>query len=201
MLKEIYCDKFKKKIIKFHNGLNVVLGDEIASNSIGKSTMLLAIDFAFGGSTYAKQENIIRNVGHHTLKFTFVFNNKKYYFSRSTNSENNVIVCNELWNKETEISKFTYFLVGSRIHEVSIYPILYMLSRSTADKPLSGNVKNKAHCQNKDVMLWTCFNSNRSLDRMWFYLFCTFMLSTVFLFSIGFCSAFLDIVHHVCKKQ
>lgn len=106
MLKEIYCDKFKKKIIKFHNGLNVVLGDEIASNSIGKSTMLLAIDFAFGGSTYAKQENIIRNVGHHTLKFTFVFNNKKYYFSRSTNSENNVIVCNELWNKETEISKF-----------------------------------------------------------------------------------------------
>lgn len=94
-----------------------------------------------------------------------------------------------------------YFLVGSRIHEVSIYPILYMLSRSTADKPLSGNVKNKAHCQNKDVMLWTCFNSNRSLDCIWFYLFCTFMLSAVFLFSIGFCSAFLDIVHHVCKKQ
>ena len=59
-----------------------------------------------------------------------------------------------------------YFLVGSRIYEVSIYPILYMLSRSTADKPLSGNVKNKAHCQNKDVMLWTCFNSNRSLDRI-----------------------------------
>lgn len=108
MLKEIYCDKFKKKIIKFHNGLNVVLGDEIASNSIGKSTMLLAIDFAFGGSTYAKQENIIRNVGHHTLKFTFVFNNKKYYFSRSTNSENNVIVYNEPWNKETEISKEKY---------------------------------------------------------------------------------------------
>ena len=73
-----------------------------------------------------------------------------------------------------------YFLVGSRIYEVSI-----------ADKPLSGNVKNKAHCQNKDVMLWTCFNSNRSLDCIWFYLFCTFMLSAVFLFSIGFCSVFL----------
>lgn len=55
-----------------------------------------------------------------------------------------------------------YFLVGSRIYEVPIYPILYMLSRSTADKPLSGNVKNEAHCQNKDFMLWTCFNPNRS---------------------------------------
>lgn len=45
MLKEIYCDKFKKKLIEFHDGLNIILGDDIASNSIGKSTMLLAIDF------------------------------------------------------------------------------------------------------------------------------------------------------------
>ena len=59
MLKEIYCDKFKKKLIEFHDGLNIILGDDIASNSIGKSTMLLAIDFAFGGDTYAKQDNII----------------------------------------------------------------------------------------------------------------------------------------------
>lgn len=48
-------------------------------------------------------------------------------------------------------------------------------------------------------MLWICFNPNRSLDRMWFYIFYAFMHSTVFLFFIGFCSIFLDIARHVCK--
>ena len=28
MLREIICDKFKEKKIEFHDGLNVVLGDE-----------------------------------------------------------------------------------------------------------------------------------------------------------------------------
>ena len=41
MLKEIYSSVIKQKTIKFHKGLNVVLGDNNASNSIGKSTMLL----------------------------------------------------------------------------------------------------------------------------------------------------------------
>ena len=44
MLKEIYSSVIKQKTIKFHKGLNVVLGDNNASNSIGKSTMLLIID-------------------------------------------------------------------------------------------------------------------------------------------------------------
>ena len=41
MLREIICDKFKEKKIEFHDGLNVVLGDEQGSNSIGKSTFLM----------------------------------------------------------------------------------------------------------------------------------------------------------------
>lgn len=108
MLKEIYCDKFKKKLIEFHDGLNIILGDDIASNSIGKSTMLLAIDFAFGGDTYAKQDNIIRNVKHHTLKFKFHFNNEGFYYSRSTDSQNIVTVCDKFWNKQYEITNDEY---------------------------------------------------------------------------------------------
>ena len=53
MLLEIFCDKFVENdqvrpAVKFHKGLNVVLGNELGANSIGKSTFLLAIDFAFG---------------------------------------------------------------------------------------------------------------------------------------------------------
>ena len=54
MLKRIRCDKFREKEIIFHPGLNAVIGDEIASNSIGKSTLLMIIDFVFGGSEYIK---------------------------------------------------------------------------------------------------------------------------------------------------
>lgn len=42
---------------EFHSGLNAVVGDEIASNSIGKSTMLMIIDFVFGGEDYIKKNH------------------------------------------------------------------------------------------------------------------------------------------------
>lgn len=70
MLKEIICDKFKQKRVEFHRGLNVVLGDDQGSNSIGKSTFLMIIDFVYGGKDYiTKSEDIQENVGIHTIKF------------------------------------------------------------------------------------------------------------------------------------
>lgn len=57
MLKQIKCDKFRLPIVTFHEGLNVVAGDSNAANSIGKSTMLMIIDFAFGGSSYITKSN------------------------------------------------------------------------------------------------------------------------------------------------
>ena len=50
MLKTIKCDKFidhgvPREPIRFHNGLNVILGEKGATNSIGKSTLLMIIDF------------------------------------------------------------------------------------------------------------------------------------------------------------
>ena len=55
MLLEIRCDKFATTVdgklvtrgpITFYEGLNTILGDKKAQNSIGKSTFLLVIDFA-----------------------------------------------------------------------------------------------------------------------------------------------------------
>ena len=72
MLKKIICDKFIENEIVFHNGLNVVLGDDIASNSIGKTTLLMIIDFIFGGNDYInKNKDVIENLGHHTFNFIF----------------------------------------------------------------------------------------------------------------------------------
>lgn len=74
MLREIICDKFKEKKIEFYDGLNVVLGDEQGSNSIGKSTFLMIIDYVYGGKDYVmKSVDIQRNVGTHIIKFSFVF--------------------------------------------------------------------------------------------------------------------------------
>ena len=72
MLKEIFCSKFKQPKIVFHKGPNVILGDDNGSNSIGKSTMLLIIDYVFGGDTYAKSD-VIDHIGQHEICFCFEF--------------------------------------------------------------------------------------------------------------------------------
>lgn len=99
MLKEIVCSKFKQGRIEFHKGLNVVLGDELGSNSIGKSTFLMIIDYVYGGKDYVmKSTDVQRNVGNHIIKFAFSFENKMYYFSRNTNDTEFVDVCDEQYN-------------------------------------------------------------------------------------------------------
>lgn len=60
MLREIYCEEFHQKYITFHDGLNVVLGSPKADNSIGKSTLMLIVDFAFGGNTYVEASDILQ---------------------------------------------------------------------------------------------------------------------------------------------
>lgn len=69
MLCEIICDYFKQPRIQFYPGLNTVLGDGSGSNSIGKSTFLMIIDFVFGGNDYVnKSTDVQRNIGKHTNK-------------------------------------------------------------------------------------------------------------------------------------
>jgi len=75
VLVEIRSDKFRKRSIQFQAGLNVVLGDDNATNSIGKSTLLMVIDFALGGDSLIEHnKDIVVELGHHDYFITFLFN-------------------------------------------------------------------------------------------------------------------------------
>ncbi len=118
MLTEISCDKFNDEgiprgPIKFGPSLNIVLGASDGSNSIGKSTFLLIVDFAFGGSAYAKSETTLANVGPHRINFSFSFDEVSYYFSRSPMDRNTVWICDEGYKRidDLELKEFNEWLV------------------------------------------------------------------------------------------
>lgn len=100
MLKEIYCPLFKENgvvrpPIIFHEGLNIILGStEGKAGSIGKSTMLLIIDFVFGGNSY-KKSDAVQQLDEHTIYFTFTFEGKDFHLARSTGSDDIVAEINE----------------------------------------------------------------------------------------------------------
>ncbi len=97
MLKYIECEKFIKNgkprgKIEFLPGLNICRGENNAENSIGKSTFLQAVDFCFGGDSYINQNKLLEEAGNHKINFCFKFNQKLYYFSRSTQSPEEISV-------------------------------------------------------------------------------------------------------------
>lgn len=104
MLYEIECDKFAKKVngqlvprgrIQLREGLNTVLGDKAAQNSIGKSTFLLVVDFCFGGDDYINPKicKAKEKLHSHTINFAFKFGNKIDYFCRSTKTPSEIGIC------------------------------------------------------------------------------------------------------------
>lgn len=125
MLREIQCDKFisKGKIrpaIKFHSGLNTVLGGANANNSIGKTTFLLIVDFVFGGNTYLNSD-ALHKVGSHTINFMFEFDNEYHYFSRNTTKSDEINICDENYRVRDTISldEFNKFLQVS--YDLDLY--------------------------------------------------------------------------------
>src|SRR5215471_7967263 len=95
MLLEIRCDKFRTTTISFNPSLNVVLGDENATNSIGKSTLLMVVDFVFGGNDLLLHNtDIITELGHHDYFFSFRFEEDTVRFRRGTFEPRIVYVCN-----------------------------------------------------------------------------------------------------------
>jgi len=121
MLKEILCDEFisygqPRNAIEFHPGLNAVVGNESGTNSVGKSTFLMILDFVFGGDDYLKKsKEVHRNLDPHTIKFQFVFDNVPYYFSRSTDDENTINRCNAQYEVEETmpLKQYLQFLQDS----------------------------------------------------------------------------------------
>ena len=113
MLVEIYSPVFKKnnnirEPIKLKKGLNVIQGATKGSNSIGKSSSLLAIDFVFGGDTYLSSDGV-KYLNNHTIYFCFEFD-KKYYFARNTKDSDQIIICNKDYSETKDLIKKEEFL-------------------------------------------------------------------------------------------
>lgn len=158
MLVEIVCEKFKQKRIIFKEGLNVILGDDNATNSIGKSSFLLVIDFVFGGNTYNTTTDIISHVGNHTVCFCFSFNSKKYYFKRDTAEAATIHVCDNEYNitKDITTGEFQEFLKDSyniNIDDLSWRQLvgLYMRIYGKPNLKETEPLFNKGTQQSKDV--------------------------------------------------
>ena len=121
MLKKIQCDEFKtfegkiRPPIEFHNGLNAVIGNESGTNSVGKSTFLMILDFVFGGEDYIrKSREVHKNIPIHKIMFEFEFDGVSYYFYRKTDKYKTIISCDEnyqpLENGELTVSQYCDFL-------------------------------------------------------------------------------------------
>lgn len=113
MLVEVQCDKLisygkVREPIRFKAGLNTVIGDENGSNSVGKSTFLMILDFVFGGKdSVNKCLDVQENVGEHCINFTFEFDGEFYHFSRSNIDYKHVIRCGKDYNPLPEDSQMT----------------------------------------------------------------------------------------------
>ena len=134
MLYEIECSKFATRVngkfvprgkIRFREGLNTVLGDKAAQNSIGKSTFLLIIDFCFGGGDYVNEKisNAKENVHTHTINFAFKFGDRIDYFCRCTATPDEVGICNERYQiiDTQSIAEFRDYL--KKAYEITL-PII-----------------------------------------------------------------------------
>ena len=105
MLIELRCDKFREKSISFHAGLNVVIGDERATNSIGKSSILMIVDFVFGGNSLLKHNSdIVEELGEHDYFFQFIFSDEPCHFRRGTYKSDLVYKCNNEYEEIAPIS-------------------------------------------------------------------------------------------------
>ena len=171
MLKEINCKEFIKTPLVFGKGLNTVLGDNYSTNSIGKSTLLMIIDFVFGGSSYIdKDSGSIKELGHHSFNFEFIFNKKSYYFSRNTDNHLIINNCDKEYNSISEIDakKFTQKLkdlydlksTSSLRAMVNPYSRIWGKDNYNVDKPIQTHSKGKeADAIDNLIRLFNLFQS------------------------------------------
>lgn len=153
MLKEIKSEQFIENPIKFSNGLNAVLGDDISTNSIGKSTLLMIIDFVFGGKSFMTNDSgVIKKLGHQNFLFKFEFDKVDFFFKRSTEYPEVVSFCDSEYNTLTEntVENFTKILKEKyNINNpflsfrsiVSTFSRIWGKDNYNVDKPLQAYIK------------------------------------------------------------
>lgn len=154
MLREIQCDKFIKETIQFSKGLNSVLGDRLSTNSIGKSSLLMIIDFVFGGNSFMLENfGSINEIGNLNFRFRFEFNRTSYFFMRSTDEPKTVFRCNDKFQATEEIMLEEYTLVLRNLYNlnpncsfratVNPYSRIWKKDNYNVDKPIANHVKEK----------------------------------------------------------
>lgn len=108
-----FHDERRPGPFRLQQGLNTILGTENTENSIGKSTTLLIIDFCFGGSDYIdKAKDVIKNVGHHEIRFAFLLGGETHFFRRATDTPKMVTVCDNEYRpvRSMPLDTFTAFV-------------------------------------------------------------------------------------------
>jgi len=151
MLAEIRCNKFNKKSIQFEDGLNVVLGDSMATNSIGKSSLLMVIDFVFGGESILKHNtDIVDEIGDHDYYFKLKFNGTTHQFRRGTQSPDLLYVCDENYKELEPISVDDYRTFLKKNYsleeiELSFRSIISLFSRIWGKENLDVKQPLKSH--------------------------------------------------------
>jgi hypothetical protein len=147
MLKEIRCDKFIVEPIIFKSGLNSILGDDYSTNSIGKSTLLMIIDFVLGGNSFIENNSgAINKLGHLVFKFKFQFQSESLYFIRATSDNNKIGICDNEYNviNETDVDLFTNILKNNYCRNVESsfratinpYSRIWKKDNYNVDKPI-----------------------------------------------------------------
>ena len=171
MLKEINCKEFLKTPLVFDNGLNSVLGDDYSTNSIGKSTLLMIIDFVFGGSSYIENNSgAVKELGHHSFYFEFIFNNHPHYYLRSTENPMTIGVCDKNYNQISEINtrafteelKELYAIKNSSSFRsmVNPYSRIWKKGNYDVDKPIHNHIQNKeSEAVDNLIKLFNLFDS------------------------------------------
>jgi hypothetical protein len=156
MLSKIFCPLLSHGEISFHSGLNVILGDDDAKNSIGKSSALMVIDFVMGGTSLLKDKaGAIKSLGHHSYNIEFIFNGERHFFRRSTDAADIVQVCNDNYEVTEDIGIEEYrgklkvfyglnHLYSSFRSLVSPFSRIWNKGGLDPDQPFTGNIKESA---------------------------------------------------------
>lgn len=181
MLVKLSCDKFRKdangnpESFTFKDGLNVVLGTADSKNSIGKSTLLLLIDFMFGGDDYKFHNNIaVRKIGHHLIHAYFEFEGKEYHYARGTHNPEEVYFYNDNGEVEATLSNNEYLKQLHDFYKVTddmtfreaVAPYLRIYQRETTNEKYPINAAFRQPKDKAIEIFLKLFGSHKQLDSL-----------------------------------
>ncbi|PSU68278.1 DUF2326 domain-containing protein [Photobacterium phosphoreum] len=174
MLKEIRSENLIKNVIKFESGLNTLTGPDDGTNSIGKSSVLMLIDFVFGSDSFLEHCNdVIEAVGEITIEMDFEFNGVIHSFCRKTNESGKVFFISE--NKEISIDEYRSHLAknydfpessNSFRSTVTCFSRIWGKDNYNPNLPLNAIPKEKYHAVRTRILkLFSLYEQVKELEK------------------------------------